>query len=85
MNVDPLLVEPQRIPARSFVAKSDFLVNMPGAWVEGVNLESYPMETKLNEAVTDDQLGRLGAKPRPRPSAPRKARKRMSDSTRSNL
>ena len=63
MDVNPLLVEPQRVPARSFVAKPYFLVDMPGAWVEGVNLKSYPMKTKLVEAVPDNQLGRLTAKP----------------------
>ena len=63
MNVNPLLVEPQRVPARPFVAEPHFLVDMPGAWVEGVNLKSYPMKTKLVEAVPDNQLGRLTAKP----------------------
>jgi hypothetical protein len=75
VDVNPLLVEPQRVPARSFVAKPYFLIDMPGARVEGVNLKSYPMKTKLVEAVPDNQLSRLTAKPPARPSAPRKARK----------
>jgi hypothetical protein len=51
VNVNPLLVEPQRVPARSFVAKPYFLIDMPGAWVEGVDLKSYPMKTKLSSSV----------------------------------
>jgi hypothetical protein len=38
VDVNPLLVEPQCVPARSFVAKSYFLIDMTGARVEGVNL-----------------------------------------------
>lgn len=63
MDVNPLIVEPQRLPARSFVAKSDFLVDMPGARVEGVNLKSYSVKTKLVYAVPDNQLSRFTAEP----------------------
>jgi hypothetical protein len=36
---------------------------MPGARVEGINLKSYSVKTKLVYAVPDNQLGRLTAKP----------------------
>lgn len=57
-----MLAEPQRVPARSFVTTPYFLVDIPGARVEGINLKSYQVKTELVEAVPDNQLCRLTAK-----------------------
>lgn len=50
-------------PRPCLLSESYFLIDLPGARVECLNLESFSVKTKLVYAMPQNQLGRLTAKP----------------------